>query len=619
MSFSRSFARLSILKYLLLYTFIIASFLFVGCSSNPTSDDKPTTYSINVALSPSDSGTISPGIENIVEEGDEIELRANPNNGYVFSGWTGDIESSSNPLSITANKDVELTANFELRSYELSINIEGEGTVNEQVIQQKTADYEHGTLVELTANPAEGYKFVEWQGDLTESDNPAQITIDEPKNVTAVFEEKAYELTVNTDGEGAVSEEIVQQKAKDYSHGTVVKLTANPTQGWKFIEWTGDLSGSDNPSTITISEPLSITAIFSEVTPVIVDDIPSIDNGVASFMRQYGVKGVSVAVTKNGRLVYAKGYGDANSATGTPVDTTSLFRIASLSKFITSAGIMKLIEEGKLSMDKKVFGPGAIFEDEYGTSNFPQYVQDISVRHLLHHELGGWSNSGSIDPAFAKPDYNAEELIDWVMYSRRLGDEPGTKYNYSNIGYMILGEIIEKISGKNYEDYIRENILLPSGVLNMQISHDTPSGRQENEVQYYGSSGPVRYDTDGKIRRLGSAGGWIASAIDLTRVLTHIDGFDTVPDILDRETIVLMARTSPISDYASGWRMSGSNNWWHSGSLTGTSTWILRTPDGYTWTILTNTSSSGITTGLNDLIWPAVRDGSTNWTDGDLF
>ncbi len=356
--------------------------------------------------------------------------------------------------------------------------------------------------------------------------------------------------------------------------------------------------------------------------PLIVENIPAIDDGVSDFMAEYGVKGVSVAVTKHGKLVYAKGYGYANTETKTRVDTTTLFRIASLSKFITAAGIMKLIEEGKLSMDKKVFGPEAIFPEEYGSSNFPKYVRDIRVRDLLHHEIGGWSNSGSYDPAFSKPDFDAQKLIYWTMQNMGLENKPGTNYSYSNLGYMILGEIIEKVSGVNYEDYIREHILKPSGVSNMQISNDSQSSRQPDEAEYYTSSGSIGFKYSGVIRRLGSAGGWIASSIDILRVLTHVDGFDTVPDILNSETIELMSTPSslPGSDYAGGFHInSNSKNWWHSGSLTGTSAWIVRTPSGYTWTILTNTSASGINTGLNKLIWPAVNDASTNWTDSDLF
>lgn len=354
--------------------------------------------------------------------------------------------------------------------------------------------------------------------------------------------------------------------------------------------------------------------------PIEVDDIESIDSEFADFMEKYDIKGASVAVTKDGRLVYAKGYGFADVDSEAPVDTSSLFRIASLSKFITSAGVMKLMEEGYLDLDDKVFGADAILGDDYGSGPYPQYVEDITVNHLLHHEIGGWSNSGT-DPAFSRTDLNIDELITWAIDNQRISDKPGTKFNYSNLGYMILGKIIEKLSGQNYETYMRDNILKPSGVAHMQIGEGSLAGRKDNEVKYYTQPGLGAYENSGSIQRLGPAGGWIASAIDLTRILVHIDGFDTVPDILKPETVEIMTKPSPISGYAAGLYINAnSKNWWHSGGLNGTSTWIVRTPNGYTWSILTNTGGNdGIYTGLNNLIWSAVGDSETNWTEYDLF
>jgi surface protein len=265
--------RLLSLAIIAIFTVSITTCSDSGTGPNPGNDndnngggDETTTYTVSVDVTPSDAGSVSPSGENTYDEGEEIELQANPSEGYVFSEWTGDIESTDNPYSLTVDQDYNITANFELKSYELTVNTEGEGTVSEEILEQKSKDYEHGTVVELTANPAEGYKFVEWQGDVTGSENPAQITVDEAKSVTAVFEKKSYALTVNTEGEGAVSEKVVQQKSTDYEHGTVVELTANPAEGWKFVEWSGAVTGSENPTQITVDAAKEVTAVFEKKT-----------------------------------------------------------------------------------------------------------------------------------------------------------------------------------------------------------------------------------------------------------------------------------------------------------------------------------------------------------------
>jgi len=252
----------------LLPIFIISiSLIFMSCGDNSTGPDpeegggttETATYDISLSANPSEGGTVSPSGQSTYEEGEQIDLQAQANEGYVFAGWTGDISSSDNPHSLTVDQDYSITANFELKNYELTINIEGEGTVSEKIIEQQSKEYEYGTVVELTANPAKGYKFVEWTGDVTGTDNPVQITVDNPREVTAVFEKKYFGISITKNGEGSV---VLSPDQQEFLYNSTVELEANPANGWSFVEWQGDVSGTDTLITVTVDSAKTITAIF---------------------------------------------------------------------------------------------------------------------------------------------------------------------------------------------------------------------------------------------------------------------------------------------------------------------------------------------------------------------
>lgn len=243
---------------------ILCSLIFISCNDNgtgpqPESSQEIPTYDVNVTVSPTDAGSVSPSSQDSYEEGEEVELRAQANEGYVFTGWSGDVESSDNPYTLTVDQNYTLKANFELKSYELSVNTQGEGTVSEQILEQQSKDYDHGTVVELTASPAEGYKFVEWTGDVTDTQNHVQITVDSPQEVTAVFEKKSFGLTMTTSGEGTV---VLNPDQQEFLYNSTVELEANPAQGWSFVEWEGDISGTDTLFTVTVDTAKTITAVF---------------------------------------------------------------------------------------------------------------------------------------------------------------------------------------------------------------------------------------------------------------------------------------------------------------------------------------------------------------------
>ena len=236
---------------------LFLSFIFVvSCTKDPI------IYTLTTSANPADGGTVSPSTQQY-DEGKTATITATASSEYVFQSWSG-ATGSTNSTSVVMNSDKSVTANFVKKKYALTTTVEGEGTVTEKVIKAGAAtDYNSGTIVELTAVPSGEWLFVEWKGDVTGTENPTQITIDKAKSVTAVFVKKQYPLTMEIEGEGTVSEKVIKAGVTtEYNSGTIVELTAEPTGDWKFIEWKGDLTGSENPTQITIDKAKNVTAVF---------------------------------------------------------------------------------------------------------------------------------------------------------------------------------------------------------------------------------------------------------------------------------------------------------------------------------------------------------------------
>ncbi|WP_160717704.1 serine hydrolase domain-containing protein [Chitinophaga solisilvae] len=345
--------------------------------------------------------------------------------------------------------------------------------------------------------------------------------------------------------------------------------------------------------------------------------VPQVDKAVKTFMEKYNVPGVSVAVTRNGKLVYARGYGFADTAARQRVTPGSRFRIASVSKCITAVAILKLAEAGKLSADDKVFGAQALLGVRYGQLPYSGWLQEITVRQLLQHTAGAWPNNAR-DPMFLYPSLSADSLISRTLIEQPVLYQPGKVYAYSNFGYCLLGRIIEKVSGQSYETYV-QSLLQEAGIHQMETGSNTLAERKPQEVVYYGQQqeNPYIYN----IARMDAHGGWIATATDLARFLTAVDGFPSRADLLSSASITQMTTPSAANpNYALGWLVNVYNNWWHAGSLPGTASEIVRAANGFTWVILCNTrTDKGFFNDLDGLMWQAVNNPQTRWPDTDLF
>jgi len=203
------------------------------------------------------------------DSGTTVKLTAQAAAEWVFIGWTGDIESTEESVQIVIGEPKEVTATFEKKKYPLTVNIEGQGEVLEEILNSgRSTDYDSGTTVKLTAEPADEWLFTGWSGDIGDIDpteNPIQLSIIESKTVTATFEKKKYPLTVNIEGEGEVLEEIIDTgKTTDYDSGTTVKLTAVPAEGWEFVAWTGAIESTELEVQLLVSEAKEVNAVFKK-------------------------------------------------------------------------------------------------------------------------------------------------------------------------------------------------------------------------------------------------------------------------------------------------------------------------------------------------------------------
>ncbi len=325
----------------------------------------------------------------------------------------------------------------------------------------------------------------------------------------------------------------------------------------------------------------------------------------AEFMDHYAVPGLSVAIARDGRLVYVEAFGLADRTAREQLTPAHRFRIASVTKPITSVAIFTLIVQGRLRLTDRIFGPGAVLGTEYGP--YGPNIDRITVEHLLAHTCGGWPDD-SRDPMFGNRGMNHARLIAWTLRAQPLHTVPGTSFAYSNFGYCLLGRVIERLSGQRYDAFVRENILRRRGIEDMQIGGNTLAERQLGEVRYHARNDDDPYGMN--VSRMDSHGGWIATPGDLVRFAMSVDGLTTTPNILPPETIQMMTSPSTVNDhYAKGWSVNRSGNWWHSGSLPGSSTIMVRTHSGFCWAAFTNTRRphSNMDGDLDRLVWTMAR------------
>jgi len=337
----------------------------------------------------------------------------------------------------------------------------------------------------------------------------------------------------------------------------------------------------------------------------------AINSQFEQFVNKWGLVGATFCIAHKGRIIYARSFGMANKEESIAMQPYHIMRVASISKLITAAAVMKLVEEGKLRLNDRVFGPDGILSDEKFLHYKDKRVEEITVHNLLNHS-GGWTPRWG-DHLFIK-DAIARELgkdlpldvDDYIVFalSKRLHFQPGTHNSYSNIGFVILQRVIEKASGKDYESFVKDEIFEPLNIYDAHLANNWDSLRYDNEVRYYevpeaekvtpfdGSMQSVLKSRGGNdVRALGAAGGWVISPISLTRFVMAVDGGNDFPDILSEKSVDIMKGTYNGKFQPLGWRwVKDDGTLWRSGSMAGTSALVVSRPDGYALTFISNQS-----------------------------
>jgi CubicO group peptidase (beta-lactamase class C family) len=346
---------------------------------------------------------------------------------------------------------------------------------------------------------------------------------------------------------------------------------------------------AENKGTLDLSKTLTAVVYAengssSSYTILGQNGIKEIDAMIYPFIERYSIPAASYAVAKNSneRIAYKNAVGFAVVESNERARPDYAFRLASMSKQHTAIAIMKLIQDGKFQITDLVFGPTGILKD-YFPSVGPMSAK-VTVQHLLEHTAG---YSG--DPMFssAYKGYTIDQLIQVMLNSAQ--SEPGTKYSYYNLGYGTLGKIIEVVSGKDYESYLKE-IYGPAGITDFRLAATSAATRRTKEAACYAQSGNNAYGTDINVYK--AAGGVCVNTEDLFKVLYAVDGGSISPDILNPTIRNLMFTKSTVYNYAKGWRTNHSlfAGYYHGGNLAGTATfWIYG--DEYSAAVLLNSRS----------------------------
>jgi CubicO group peptidase (beta-lactamase class C family) len=262
-------------------------------------------------------------------------------------------------------------------------------------------------------------------------------------------------------------------------------------------------------------------------------DVEAIDSYVSGMVQEKGLTGLALTIVKDGKVVLSEGYGKRSLEDGAPVEPETVFAVGSVTKQFACACVLLLAEEGKLSIDDKV------------AKYFPDLTLagDVTLYQLMNHTSGypDFYPLDFVDRRMGRP-IAVDSLIKEYA-GGKLDFKPGTRWSYSNTGYMILGRVVEKVAGMPFGEFLSRRILAPVGMEHAVFEPRRPDGNRARGYIPF-ALGPPEPATPEAEGWLFAAGGLWASAPDIARWdIALMEG-----KVLKPETLKLMTSPIPLAD-----------------------------------------------------------------------
>ncbi len=262
--------------------------------------------------------------------------------------------------------------------------------------------------------------------------------------------------------------------------------------------------------------------------------------------------GCAVLVAKEGQIIYKKAFGSADVELNLPLSPDLVFKLASITKQFTAIAVLQLVEQGKISLQDSL---------QRYVPDFPSKGQTITIENLLTHTSGirDYMQIDYPNLYMERWDFTPKQLIDsFKSYSSEF--EPGTKYSYSNSGYYLLGYIIEKVSGKSYQNYVQEKILTP-----LALNHtyfDSANIIIPNRVSGYRKENGVIINADYWSPTIAyAAGGLLSNTEDLFKWFKGLLAYKIIKkETLEKAFTPFKLRDGSVISYGYGWYVENSGN-----------------------------------------------------------